>query len=106
MPGPVENAGNQHIVNTNGAAIHVTEGGAAEPAQISFIIGVVPATSTLHHLRSCDSNRTRWGTQNTGTIENYCRDTIARNMLRYPILLHSTPRHSHSIVPNGFDVTS
>ncbi len=24
----------------------------------------------------------------------------------YPILLHGTPRHSHAIVPGGFDVMS
>jgi hypothetical protein len=96
----------EHIVNTNGAAIHVTEGGAAEPAQISSLLGLCPRHPLFTICDLVTANRARWGTQNTGTIENYCRDTIARNMLRYPILLHSTPRHSHSIVPNGFDVTS
>ena len=39
-------------------------------------------------------------------IDFYRWDNIATNTLLYPKLLHSPPRHSHSIVPGGFDVTS
>jgi hypothetical protein len=39
-------------------------------------------------------------------IDFYRWDNIATNTLLYPKLLHSPPRHSHSIVPGGFEVTS
>jgi hypothetical protein len=40
------------------------------------------------------------------TIDFYRWDNIATNTLLYPKLLHSPPRHSHSIAPAGSLVTS
>src|SRR5436190_18548680 len=40
------------------------------------------------------------------TIGYFCCAGIAYSAISYPTLLHSTPRHSHSIVPGGLLVTS
>ena len=40
------------------------------------------------------------------SFDYYRCEKIAARMPFYPILLHGTPLHSHSIVPGGFDVTS
>src|SRR5258708_40084884 len=40
------------------------------------------------------------------SIDCYRWPRIRPSILCYPILLHGTPPHSHSIVPGGFDVTS
>ena len=40
------------------------------------------------------------------SFDYYRCENIAARMPFYPILLHGTPLHSHSIVPGGFDVTS
>ena len=40
------------------------------------------------------------------TIDYYRWGNIIFNTLLYPILPHSTPLYSHSMVPGGFEVTS
>jgi len=40
------------------------------------------------------------------SIDCYRWPRIRSSVLRYPILLHGTPLHSHSIVPGGLLVTS
>lgn len=40
------------------------------------------------------------------SIGYFCRAGITYSAISYPTLLHSTPRHSHSMVPGGFEVTS
>jgi len=42
----------------------------------------------------------------TGTIDYYRWDNIAVRALSYDALLHSTPSHSHSMVPGGLLVMS
>ena len=39
-------------------------------------------------------------------IDCYRWPRICPSVLCYPILLHGTPPHSHSIVPGGFEVMS
>jgi pimeloyl-ACP methyl ester carboxylesterase len=39
-----------------------------------------------------------WGRRDTRTIDHYCRNITASNMLRYPTLLHSALPHSHSML--------
>jgi hypothetical protein len=61
---------------------------------VTSIVSAPPICGTATVWLPCRSGRKQY----TATIDDYCRNIIAYNMLRYPALLHNTPPHSHSIL--------